>query len=38
MIKLEIVGHIVQMFSKKCLNVHGVREFECKKDEDSCLV
>lgn len=26
------------MFSRKCLDVHGVHGFEYKKDEDNCLV
>jgi len=33
MIKLEILGHVVQSFSRKCLNVHHIHRLLYEQDE-----
>jgi hypothetical protein len=34
MIKLEIIGHVVQYYFRNCLNVHHVHEFKYEEDEE----
>jgi len=33
MIKQEILGHVVQSFSRKCMNVHHIHKFVYEQDE-----
>jgi len=36
-IKPEILRHVVQSFSKKCINVHHIHRLLLEQDEEKCF-